>query len=44
MWFIISILLTIALLISMGLQYEQRKKIEAMTDYIEEYIYRNRWR
>ncbi|MCJ1786306.1 DUF1514 family protein [Staphylococcus warneri] len=45
MWFIISILLAIALLISMGVQHEQHKQIEDykyantyLRDYIVRYI------
>lgn len=45
MWIIISILLAIALLISMGVQHEQRKELEEykyanayMKDYIVRYI------
>lgn len=43
MWFIISILLATALLISMGVQYEQHKQIEYYryaNEYMHDYIIR----
>ncbi|MCG7307078.1 DUF1514 family protein [Staphylococcus warneri] len=43
MWFIISVLLAIALLISIGVQYEQRRRIKEYryaNNYMHDYIIR----